>query len=92
MHFGRKPNTEWSQAFHNVVNSDISAQRLERNLLTPDQITSQDYSRDHAKVVPRGIASPQIAPRFNPINSLEGNVAESEPYKALANLARAANK
>ena len=32
LHFGRKPNTEWSQAFHNVVNSDTSAQRLERNL------------------------------------------------------------
>ena len=92
LHFGRKPNTEWSQAFHNVVNSDTSAQRLERNLLTPDQIASQDYSRDRAKVVPRGSASPQIAPRFNPMFSLEGNVAESEPYKALADLARAANK
>ena len=92
LHFGRKPNTEWSQAFHNVVNSDTSTQRLERNLLTPDQIASQDYSRDRAKVVPRGSASPQIAPRFNPMFSLEGNVAESEPYKALADLARAANK
>ena len=92
LHFGRKPNTEWSQAFHNVVNSDTSAQRLERNLLTPDQIASQDYSRDRAKVVPRGSNSPQIAPRFNPMFSLEGNVAESEPYKALADLARAANK
>ena len=92
LHFERKPNTEWSQAFHNVVNSDTSAQRLERNLLTPDQIASQDYSRDRAKVVPRGSASPQIAPRFNPMFSLEGNVAESEPYKALADLARAAKK
>ena len=91
MHFGRKPNTEWSQAFHNIVNSDTSAQRLERNLLTPDQIASQDYSRDRVKVVPRGSLSPQIAPRFNPMFSLEGNIAESEPYKALADLARAAN-
>ena len=92
LHFGRKPNTEWSQAFHNVVISDTSAQRLERNLLKPDQIASQVYSRDRAKVVPRGSASPQIDPRFNPMFSLEGNVAESEPYKALADLARAANK
>ena len=91
MHFGRKPNTEWSQAFHNIVNSDTSAQRLERNLLTPDQIASQDYSRDRVKVVPRGSLSPQITPRFNPMFSLEGNIAESEPYKALADLARAAN-
>ena len=91
MHFGRKPNTEWSQAFHNIVNSDTSAQRLERNLLTPEQIASQDYSRDRVKVVPRGSLSPQITPRFNPMFSLEGNIAESEPYKALADLARAAN-
>ena len=91
MHFGRKPNTEWSQAFHNIVNSDTSAQSLERNLLTPDQIASQDYSRDRAKVVPRGSLSPQIFPRFNPMFSLEGNIADSAPYKALADLARAAN-
>ena len=43
-------------------------------------------------MVPRGSASPQVAPRFNPMFSLEGNVAESESYKALADLARAANK
>ena len=91
MHFGRKPNTAWSQAFHNVVHSDTSAKRLERNLLTPDQIASQDYSRGRAKVVPRGSLSPQIAPRFNSMFSLEGNIAESEPYKALAYLARVAN-
>ena len=91
LHFGRKPNTEWSQAFHNIVNSDTSAQRLERNLLTPDQIASQDYSRDRAKVVPRGSLSPQISPRFNLMFSLEGNIADSAPYKALADLARAAN-
>ena len=66
LHFGRKPNTECSQAFLNVVNPDTSAQKLERNLLTPDQIASQDYSRDRAKMVPRGSASPPIAPRFKP--------------------------
>ena len=91
MYFGRKPNTEWSQAFHNIVHFDTSAQRLERNLLTPDQIASQDYGRDRAMVVPRGSLSPQIAPRFNPMFSLEGNIAESEPYKELADLTRAAN-
>ena len=72
LHFRRKPNTEWSQAFHNVVNSDTSAQRLERNLLTPESIASQDYSRDRAKVLPRGSASPQIAPLFNPMFALRG--------------------
>ena len=57
-----------------------------------DLIASQDYSRERAKVVPRGSASPPIAPRFRPMFSLESNVAESEPYKALAELAWAANK
>ena len=49
LHFGRKPNTEWSQDFQNVVNSDTSAQRLEHNLLTPDQIAS----RTTVVIVPR---------------------------------------
>ena len=42
--------------------------------------------------MPRGSASPPFAPRFKPTFSLEGNVNESEPYKALIDLARAANK
>ena len=92
LHFGRKPNIEWSQARNNVVKSDTSAQGLERNLLTPDQIASQDYRRDRAKVGPRGSTSPTVPPRFKPLFSLDGNVADSEPYKALAELARAANK
>ena len=92
LHFGRKPNTLWSQTRNNVVQSDTSAQGLERNLLTPDQITSNDYSWDRAKVVPRGSSSPTLPTRFKPLFSLDGNVADSEPYKALADLARAANK
>ena len=92
LHFGRKPNTVWSQARNKVVQSDTSAQGLERNLLTPDQIASNDYSRDRAKVVPRGSSSPTIPTRFKPLFSLDGNVADREPYKALADLARAANK
>ena len=92
LRFGRKPNIEWSQVYHNVFHSDTSPQRLERKLLTPDQIASQEYSRDRAKFVPRASSSPPITPRFKPMFSLEGSVAESEPYKALAELARAANK
>ena len=93
LYFGRKSNTEWSQAFNNVVQPDTSAQGLERNLLTPDQIASQDYSRNRAKVVPRGSTSPTVAlHRFKPLFSLDRNVTDSEPYKALAKLARAAYK
>ena len=80
------------QAFKNVVQPDTSTQGLERNLLAPDHIASQDYSRDRAKVVPRGSSSPTVPPRFKPFFSLDGNVADSEPYKALAELVRAANK
>ena len=92
LHFGRKPNTVWSQEFNKDVQSDTSAQGLERNPITPDQIASQDYTRGRAKVVPRGSASPTVPPRFKPLFLLDGNVADSEPYKALAELARAANK
>ena len=91
LHFGRKPSTEWSQARNKVVKSDISAQGLESNLLTPVQIASQDYSRDRAKVVPRGSISPTVPPRFKPLFSLDENVVDSEPYKAVAELTRAAN-
>ena len=48
----------------------------------------RDYSRDRAKVVPRGSTSPTVPPRFKPLFSLDGNVEDSEPYKALAELAR----
>ena len=92
LHFSRKPNTVWSQARNNVVQSDTSLQGLERNLLTPDQIASNDYNRDRAKVVPRGSSSPTLPTRFKPLFLLDGNVADSEPYKALADLARSANK
>ena len=81
-----------SQAYHNIVKIDTSAQGLERNLLTPDQIANEDCSRDRAKVVPRGSASPTITPRFQPMFFLDSNVADSDPYKALAEFARAANK
>ena len=92
LNFGRKPNTEWSQALYKVVQPDTLAQGLQRNLLTSDQIASQGYSRDRAKAVTRGSASPKVAPRFKPIFSLDANVEDTEPYKALAELARAANK
>ena len=79
LHFGRNTNTVWSQARNNVVQSDTSAQGLERNLLTPDQIAINDYSRDRAKVVPRGSTSPTLPPRFKPLISMDGNRADSEP-------------
>ena len=92
LHFGRKPNTEFSLARDNVVHSSTSAQGLERNLLTPEQRSSQDYSRDRAKVVPRGAShSPEIPYKFKPLFGVGERIADSQPYKALENLAKAAN-
>ena len=92
LHFGRKPNTEFSLARDNVVHSPTSAQGLERNLLTPEQRSSQDYSRDRAKVVPRGSShSPEIPLKFKPLFGVGERIADSQPYKALENLAKAAN-
>ena len=42
-------------------------------------------------VVPCGSTSPTLPPRFKSLFSMDGNVADSEPYKATF-LARAANK
>ena len=90
--YGRKPSTEFSIARDNVVHSPTSAQGLERNLLTPEQRSSQDYSRDRAKVVPRGAShSPDIPCKFKPLFGVGERPADSQPYKALENLAEAAN-
>ena len=65
---------------------------LERNLLTPEQWSSQDYSRDRAKVVPRGAShSPDIPFKFKPLFGVGNRIADSQTYKALENLAKAAN-
>ena len=92
LHFGRKPNTEFSIARDNVVHSPTSAQGLERNLLAPKQRSSQDHSRDRAKVVPRGAShSPDIPCKFKPLLDVGTRIADGQPYKALENLAKAAN-
>ena len=65
-----------------LLNMLLQLKDLNPNLLTPDQVASQNYSRDRAKVVPRGRASPTISPRLKPMFSLDRNVADSEPYKA----------
>ena len=92
LHFGRKPNTEFSLARDNVVHSPTSAQGLKRNLLKPEQRSSQDYSRDRAKVVPRRASrSPDIPCRLKPLFGVGERIADSQTYKALENLAKAAN-
>ena len=89
--FGRKSNTERSVAFNNITTHDTLAHRLEKNLLTTAQIASQYYSRDRVKVVPRGSSSPHESPTFDPMFSVGSKVSESELYRALEDLAKAAN-
>ena len=70
LYFGRKPNTEFSQAINNILTHDNLAQGFERNLLTPAHIPSQNYSQDRVKVVPRGSSSTHVTPRFDPMFSV----------------------
>ena len=92
LQYGIKPNTEFSKARHNVVHSPTSPQGLERNHLRPEQRSSQDYSRDRAKVVPRGVSHSQdIKFKFKPLFGVGSRIADSQLYKALENLAKAAN-
>ena len=92
LHYGRKPKTEFSKARHKVVHSPTSPQGLERKHLTPEQRSSQDYSRYRAKVVPRGVSHSQnITFKFKPLFGVGSRIADSQLYKALENLARAAN-
>ena len=83
LHFGREPNSEWSQAYRNFVNNASSAQGLERNLLTPHQIAIRDYGRDRAKLVLRGSTSPFINPRFRPITSKLEKLLLNDPKRVL---------
>ena len=41
-----------------IANEDTLAQGFEKKMLIPDQIASQDYSKDRAKLVPHGSSSP----------------------------------
>ena len=60
--------------------------------MTPEQRSSQDYSRDRAKVVPRGASHrPDIPFKFKPIFGVGNRVADSQPFKSLENLAKEAN-
>ena len=89
LHFGSKPNTEFSIAHDNVVHSPTSAQGIERNLLTPEQRSSQDYSRDRVKVEELCTARTSLV--NSSLFDVGTRVADSQPYKSLENLAEAAN-
>ena len=63
LHFGRKPSTEFSLARDNVVHFPTLAQGLERNLLTPEQRSSQDYSAIGLRLYPEERHTAQKSPK-----------------------------
>ena len=83
---------EISLARDNIVHSHSSVQGLQRSLLIAGQQTSQDYSKDRAKVAPRGVTnSPDNPYKFNSLFGVGARIAEGQPYKDLEGLAKAAN-
>ena len=91
VHFGLKPNTELSLARDKILANASDQSALARSLLKPEDRHSQDYSLDRVKVLKHGSLSPDVAPRFK--NVVTGQkIAENQYYKALENLALAANR
>ena len=91
IHFGRKPYTEFSLARDKILANASDQSSLARSLLKPEDRHSQDYSLDRVKVVKRGSHSPDVPLRFKKI--VRGQkIADTKQYKALEELARAANR
>ena len=67
VHFGRKPNTEFSLARDKILANASDQSSLARSLLKPQNRHSQDYSLDRVKVVKSGLHSPDVPLRFKKI-------------------------
>ena len=86
LHFGRKPNTEWSNFRDELKCSlNLDQQRLERSLLKPEEMRESANSRTRLKVVKKGMASRDMLPK------LKSNEEEPESIRALENLAKVAS-
>ena len=90
LHFGRPPNTELSIAADRLSSGiHLDNQRLERDLLTPEQRREQCDSRPRIKVVKKGQSSPMVSPHFG---GTTDSVADTPHYRALESLAQSANQ
>ena len=90
LHFGRPPNTELSTAADRLSSGiHLDNQRLERDLLTPEQRREQCDSRPRIKVVKKGQSSPTVSPHFG---GTTDSVADTPHYRALESLAQSANQ
>ena len=90
LHFGRPPNTELSIAADRLSSGiHLDNQRLERDLLTPEQRREQCDSRPRIKVVKKRQSSPMVSPHFD---GTTDSVADTPHYRALESLAQSANQ
>ena len=86
LHFGRTPNTEWSNFRDKLKCSlNLDQQKLERSLLKPEEVRVSADSRTRMKVVKKGMASRDVSPK------LKRNEEEPESIRALEKLAKAAS-
>ena len=74
-----------------ILANDSDQSSLARSLLNPEDRHSQDYSLDRVKVVKRGSHSPDVPLRFKK-NVPGQKIADTKQYKALEEIARAANR
>ena len=90
LHFGRKPNSEWSLATDIFTPKIVlDEQNLERDLLTPEERIELCESKLRVKVVKKGLHSRDTSPKFK-LESAQ--IANTPYYKSLEQLAKSANE
>ena len=90
LHFGRKPNSEWSLATDNLKSEILlDKQILERDPLTADERRELCDSRPRVKVVKKGQQSRDVSLK---IRMETTQIANTPYYKSLEQLAKSANE
>ena len=65
LHFGWKPNTEWSNFRDKLICSlNLDQLKLERSLPRPDEMRESADSRTRLKVVKKGMVSRDLSPKL----------------------------
>ena len=86
LHFGRKPNTEWSNFRDKLICSlNLDQQKLEVSLLKPGKMRESADSRTRLKVVKKGMVSRDMSPK------LKRSDEEPDSIRTLEKLAKAAS-
>ena len=83
-HYGRKPNTEWSNFRDKLILSlNPYHRKLERSMLKPEEMRESAESRTRLKVVKKGMVSRDVSQK------LKKSAEETDSIRALENLAEA---